>query len=763
MNREQARLYIRENWEPIIKTLTNPAKTGKGQYICPKCKHGKGGDGLKINPHSKTPGGLKCFGSCGFSGDIIDLVMQTNGLQYNDALYYCAGVLGITIDDGPQDAQKRDYKAAADKLNANKEKPAETAPDAPTEAEQLQAADYRAYYKKCQELIDDPAAVSYLLARGIKLETAKARRLGYDPQADPASVPGETGDAYRPHPEPRIILPVTKSYYVARAIRPDIPPGYKAMNPKGATPVIWPKYIDKQRTMKAYLSDPESIVFVVEGFFNALSIIQEGGESIAIHSATNAGTFIKQVEEWETVTGTFILCLDNDAAGRKAADEIRAGLDRLGICHITADICGGENDPNDALRKDPAAFRAAIQDAQEAARRKKEEFEATADPADDKTEPEKDFLEKFLEEIQTEKYKPYKTELAFFDDLLGGGVIRQTLLLLLAAPAAGKTTLCQQLGEKMAEHGKPVIYLNLEMSQEQMIAKAISSRITRKGKKNSEGKTFTALDVLQGYKWTDDDRAAVNEAAKEYREKTATHLTYNPGGVNSDLDNITNFLKNVGERAKAAGEEAPVIILDYLHLITSNRGLELQELIKKSVLALKDYARDYDTFTVGIVATNRESSKAGRITLESGRDSSNIEYTADYQLSLQYYAIDKQLIKQSETDVLSALQREPWRNMIIRVLKSRFGIQGKYAKVYFNAAGGIFYGENDYMPADPARIPFKGLAKHINEIRQTISDEEDNPFINVSSNSQGDNNEGETVGESLRERARREAMKKKPV
>ena len=143
-----------------------------------------------------------------------------------------------------------------------------------------------------------------------------------------------------------------------------------------------------------------------------------------------------------------------------------------------------------------------------------------------------------------------------------------------------------------------------------------------------------------------------------------------------------------------------------MHLNSTNRGLDNQELIKQIVKGFKNYAVDYDTFVIGISATNRISNISGRITMESGRDSSNIEYTGDYQLSLNYYAVDKGEVKTTDTDKLAELQRMDRRQMIIRVLKGRFVSPGRTAKVYFDAANNIFYGENDSLPEDDEWMPF---------------------------------------------------------
>lgn len=309
-----------------------------------------------------------------------------------------------------------------------------------------------------------------------------------------------------------------------------------------------------------------------------------------------------------------------------------------------------------------------------------------------------DTLTDFLEKIQTEAYKPYKTGLSFFDDLLGGGVMRQTLLLLMAAPSAGKTTLAQQVAETMAAGKSPVIYLNFEMSREQMLAKAISARTYRAG----HGKTVT--EILQGYNWTEEDRQQITAEIEKYREKTYPYIQYME--ISSDLDAVLDYLKGIGDNAKAAGTPAPAVVVDYLHLLTSSKGLDVQELIKQAITGLKDYAKEYDTFVIAILAANRDSNKKGRYSMESARDSSSIEYTGDYIISLNYYQLDNGAVKPTDTDKISELQQDKWRQMILRLHKNRFGIQGKSARAYFHAPGNTFYGENDFLPADADRQPF---------------------------------------------------------
>lgn len=316
-------------------------------------------------------------------------------------------------------------------------------------------------------------------------------------------------------------------------------------------------------------------------------------------------------------------------------------------------------------------------------------------------------IQAFYEEIQTEKYRPYKTGLSFFDDMLMGGLMRQTVTLILAAPGAGKTALCAQIGEAIAENGRPVQYFNLEMSGEQMLARSISSRVTQ------AGTSMSALEVLQGYRWKDDQkkREAVKAALDEYEEKVNPWMQYNGQGLPATLEEIKKRLEEIGKAAKDAQREAPAVILDYLHLISADRMDEAQT-IKATLKELKDYAVNFDTVAIAISATNRASNTSGNITEASGRDSSGIEYTGDNIISLNFYECElptKEEGKVSPTDVraMSKLKKRKCRRMTLRVLKGRFIAPGREKNVYFLAPASRFYDEGEFIPVvDGEKIPF---------------------------------------------------------
>lgn len=667
MEFEKAVEEIKASWKSLY-----PASKDKKGIICPlpSCGHGAHGDGIVRNTKSKNKNALICF-ACGFKGSVIDLIQQEKSMEFKEAVQYAAGQLGISIDEDQAGFQvKRTAPAKAQKEQQVQEEPKAAEP----------IADYRAYYTQCKARINDERAKEYLQSRGISLKTAESYFIGYDDKwISPAAIAKleAEGNSWRPGATARIIIPVSRNHYIARAIDSSIEKKYAKMNEIGGGDVCI--------FNKSALYD-SGTVFITEGAFDALSIIEAGGEAIALNSTSNADKLAQLLKEQPT-TATLILCLDNDEAGNKTTEALKSKLDALHVKNYKANICAGYKDANEALTGNKERF-----------------FEVIEKEKQRAQEGEKDDLQGFLDKVRTDLYKPYATGLKFFDDLLAGGIMPQTLSLLLAAPGTGKTTLCQQIAEEMAQNGKPIVYLNLEMSREQMLAKAISRRLFKKNR------PMSAKHILQGYNWSEQDEREITAEIEAYRADSYKYIKYNPDNVGTDINNILGYLHEIGEQAKGKGEQAPAVVVDYFHLITTTERLEVQELIKKAIFGLKKYAMDYNTFVLGIVATNRTAS-GGQITLDSGRDSSNIEYTGDYVLSLNYFEIDNNNVGTNKVEEIAKLQNEEYRKMIIRVLKGRMIPPGKKATVYFNAAHNTFYGEEEWRPTDPAKTPFTNLSR----------------------------------------------------
>lgn len=336
-------------------------------------------------------------------------------------------------------------------------------------------------------------------------------------------------------------------------------------------------------------------------------------------------------------------------------------------------------------------------------------------------EPVKDPIDLFLEEIKNRRFEPVKTDLPEVDRALMGGFLRRTIVTLAAAPGMGKTAFCQQLFEGMAAAGTDVLFLNLEMDRAQLLGRSISRLAWRMSDKNSGG--YDVLKVLRGYEWTPAQEYIFMQAIEEYRTRIAPHFSYNPDTLRgNDIDSIIDAMQAETERLKAAGRrDAPIICIDYLQLIMAP-GSTTAESIQIILQRLKEFAIHNDTVVLLVSAQNRAANMAGASEMESGRDTSGIEYTGDLMLGLVYTAIENketwtyrytddkgnEKVKKQVYDLerIRELQRiaeedrtppDPVCNRIsLKVLKNRFGSSQRRANFIFDGPHMTFYAtEND--------------------------------------------------------------------
>ena len=615
MNRDEARQEIRKQWRSIIVHYTSVAKkkvNGKETYICPFCGHGTNGDGIKDNPKSPDGNGIKCFGACGFSGDILDFIQQATGADYSTALSMAAADLGITID--PYQQPRRDYSEAARAIRANQydihnltlndnswmndtpnpparnaqnaaqgslegaddktpaadtESPQEAAQDA-TEADDgidyfgdrqkarqsepdatgAAVADYSEYYEQCARNLSDPAAVSYLQARGISTGTAAAFGLGYDPAwISPTVIKNqrEKGSNWKPAPTARLILPVNKNHYVSRAISPDITE-YAKMNETGGgeigifnTPALYGQ---------------QEAVFVTEGIFDALSIIECGAAAVALNSTSNAGKLIAQLKQ-KPPTATLILCLDNDDGGKKAVPAFKKELPRLNISYITADLCSPGNDPNDELISDREGFEKAIADALDRAK--------NGDPLPGLLTY-SDAVNVF--ETADDKF----LELKSFPTFSKAAKIQTHNSVIIAADTgAGKSSLALNFLNELNE-SYPCIYLNLEMDSITVLRRltAIQSGME--------------LDRIEGYKHDEQTAAAVNITLQAITSRKPLQVIQGAYML-QDIEEII-------ARSTAGREEPTLVFIDHSLLVDTqertggryDRFTQVSESLRKMAL-----------------------------------------------------------------------------------------------------------------------------------------------------------------------------------
>lgn len=663
MDRETARQEIRRNWRSLIAGLTTPAQqkvNGETSWICPICGHGAHGDGLTRNPQSKDGSGLKCFG-CGFAGDILDLYQKAKGIDHNTALQELAAASGITIFTDRRGEERIYISRRQEDIPPQPTSPQE-ATSSPTEA----PAEYEAYYAECRARLAD--AADYLTSRGISLATAQAAGIGYDPAWKHPKAP-------KMQESPRLIIPIGPGNYLARYAGPGDYINYKGEAENKSKVTAAPGQSWTYNSAALYAPDAEA-VFLTEGEIDALSIAEAGGTAAALGSVANAGAFIRQLEQRRPTAKVIILALDNDPAGDKATDAIKEGLDRLKIACFDFRLLIIAKDPNEALQYGTLQEAVAearqgaadiIKGLQEMAQREEQERQQRTGPQ---------MIDSFLEAIRTRKYEPIPTGITDIDRALGGGFMRQWLVLLGAPPGAGKTALAQWIFEGMAKRGTTILYINLEMSRDQMLARSISRIAAQNGDK------IKPVEVLQGYKWTVEQEEAVAIAAAEYRRDIAPHLIYNPQGEESSLDSIMEYIEAEATRAEAAALPAPLLVIDYLQVITGGPREDKTDLIQRAIGRLKGYAIAHNTCVFAIMANNRESNRTGITSMESGRDTSNIEYGADLLLGLDFTkCLPRDGQKGKSKDELTP---EDMNYKTLKINKGRFTAPGTQVDLLFN-------------------------------------------------------------------------------
>lgn len=641
-------------------------------YVCPFCGSGEGKNqtgALRINKNQRVWCSACMAKSKDHTRSNIDAVMAEKGVDYLTAVKMLADEGGIILEYENEPA-KAPHSAATANLKPKEGKPLtedRNVKQGQPQPKESTPQDFTDYYKQCRQRLNDPAAVEYLRDRGISLETAAAYNVGYDPAADPLNAPGALDGEPKKYPKPAVIFESTKQFYEYRLIKRD---KYDKKNPKGTSPTLF-------NSQALYTQEVQEI-FVTESIIDALSIIEVGGQAVATSSASDYNLLADKIKAKPT-NAVIIICYDDDTTGRARAKDLQEELKKLNACNIMFDnsLFNGTKDANEALKKNRADFEAAILIAKDEAKRARQAAERAELERRRRTGAQ--MVDNFLQSVQTQKYKPLPTGIKAIDEAIGGGFIRQQLIMLGAQPGAGKTAMAQWIFENMAAHGQDCIYLNLEMTVDQILSRSLARIIASKNPDNR----IAATEILQGYNWNDFQREHIMQATEEYRATIAPHMIYNPDGITPDLDSILEYLESEANRAEAAHAQTPAIVIDYLQIVRGGSREDDGALIKRAVASFKDFAIRHNTIVFCIMAHNRASNKSGTVSQESGRDTSAIEYSADLQMGIAYTeCLPKDNGGSGKT--IEELTAEERQHKALIITKTRWGKNGATAYLKFN-------------------------------------------------------------------------------
>lgn len=294
--------------------------------------------------------------------------------------------------------------------------------------------------------------------------------------------------------------------------------------------------------------------------------------------------------------------------------------------------------------------------------------------------------------------KHYPTGFERLDDALGGG-FTPGVHYIGAISSLGKSTFVLQMVDHMVSNDVPVVYVSLEMSEEDLTAKLISMHtFLSTGKSERFAKTSTILRSESSKYFDDEEWGVVYRAA----DKVATHGTEvtvleNLHSVMT-VDNITKYIAQYVDAYKIR----PVLVVDYLQILVAPktmRGCSDKQVVDYNVAQFRAIAAQYNIPVIVISSFNRDNYSA-KASLQAFKDSGNIEYSSDTLLGLQLHGVGEE-----DFDVDEAKAAYP-RQIDLVILKQRYG-PSNYTILYDYYTKYSYFDEQDWITLpDSTRTPF---------------------------------------------------------
>ncbi len=287
-------------------------------------------------------------------------------------------------------------------------------------------------------------------------------------------------------------------------------------------------------------------------------------------------------------------------------------------------------------------------------------------------------------ETLAEPWEPISTGLDDMDEALDGGLPSTGLVMLGAVSSAGKTALAVQIADHIAEAtGREALYVACEQSARELVARSVSRLMMEQTDHGKGYEVCPSSDILRAdkrEKWASDRRSTFMEALGYYQLHIGPHMSYLEPKKQPTVKWIRDRAEAVAAHSKKIGRKPPVVFIDYLQLLASpDPHMSDKQAMDANVMSLRQMARDLHMCVVAISALNRASYSTG-ITMESFRESSTIEYSADLLLGLQPEGMRERMKKVSENkrraaaeDELSRFKEKAVRDCELVVLKNRNG------------------------------------------------------------------------------------------
>lgn len=634
MEKSRLKSFINEQEPTFLK-----AAKKKG-YLCPVCDNGNGttGDGIEKDPTDGKH--FKCF-KCGLYEDVLGLYGKAFGIEdFNETLKAAAEYYGEHLDQDEKAYQKQ------------------------AKTEQKPEEDYTSFYREANKHLTE---TDYYKKRGLSLETCNRFLIGFTPEWKHPKAPARASTS------PRLIIPISRYSYLARDTReedqiPEEQKEYKKSKCKGKENVSW---IFNRKALK----EAKTPIFVTEGEINAMSIIECGGEAVAMGSTAYINAFVKALEE-DKPEQALISTLDNDGAGQRDKDKLEKACKRLGIPFYRVNPAGKYNDVNDRLVADPAGLKEYVLSASDP--ESLEDLEQSELRREYLQNSAAAHLQEFIDGIKESANTPATpTGFKQLDEVLEGGLY-EGLILLGAISSLGKTSFILQIMDQIAQSGQDVLFFSLEMARAELMSKSISrhtlQEVLRTGGDIRDAKTSRGITTGSRYaNYSTTEYNLIQTAIRNYSQY-ADHVFISEGvgdiGVKQIRETVEKHISITGK--------TPIVMVDYLQILAPQdvRATDKQNM-DRAVLELKRISRDYKTAVIAVSSFNRDNYKVSA-SMEAFKESGALEYSADVLLGLQLAGVGS-----PNFDVNEAKQKDP-REVELVVLKNRSGkTGGKIAFSYY--------------------------------------------------------------------------------
>lgn len=631
MDRQEAREQLKGQLRAYVERITKKSK-GANMYVCPLCGSGTGSHSTGAFSITRDGTSWKCF-SCNEGGDIFDLIGKHEGIaDYSEQLKRAGELFGVSIDSYRATAQEdfreyQNYTKNEQYTHSN-----------------IHTTDYTQFFLQANKDIEK---TSY--HRGLSLETLNRFKIGYVESWRHPKAPNAPAS-------PRLIIPTSRESYLARDTRENIPEEQKPYSKSKVGSI----HIFNAKALQTATKP----IFIVEGELDALSIIEVGGEAVALGTTTKVKSLLELLKT-KKPEQPLIISLDNDEAGEKAYKELSEGLQGLSIPFYRLNPAGEYKDANEALQHNREALRQAVEEAEhiqdEAEQAQREAYLNTSTAH---------YLQSFIDGIADSVNTPYiPTGFSKLDAVLDGGLY-EGLYIVGAISSLGKTTLITQIADQIAQAGHDVLIFSLEMARAEIMAKSISrhtlQQVLSSGGDIRNAKTTRGITTGKWYEnYSKTERDLINGAIVAYSQY-ANHIYISEGIGDIGAEQIRETVK---QHTLFTGN-TPVVIIDYLQILApySERATDKQN-TDKAVMELKRISRDFKTPVIGISSFNRANYSVA-VTMEAFKESGAIEYSSDVLIGLQLKGAGKK-----DFDANEAKKKSP-REIELVILKNRNGSTG---------------------------------------------------------------------------------------